>query len=232
MPRRKVQTSGVVASATKKARKPAPQSKEELAERFKDFPAIDILERRFNDPSDPGSQPILLKDESPNCCVNTEHQQKLKPGATHCHLCKRPARKWYVRYFNLGQEGRNAQMRGKGYVPVAIKELMDSDDIGDLYRSEKDAYVRRGDRGQEILAKQPLEAYLYIKRLQYDERMSRAISAKATRSDLAESAGKDLGDEAGQSIHDGAIQVESMTRHKVTLGEEAELEAEVGSMVD
>jgi hypothetical protein len=43
------------------------------------------LTRRFNNPNDPGSLPILLKDENPAACVNSEHMNRLKAGATHCH---------------------------------------------------------------------------------------------------------------------------------------------------
>lgn len=219
-PPRHVQTSGVV--ATKRApKRPPPADPADLLARFKDFPAIEVLSRRFNDPNDPGSLPILLSDESPDSCTNTSHQFQLRPAATRCHLCKHPARQWYVRYFNLAQEGRHAQMRQKGYVAVAIKDLQDSEDIADLYRSDKDAYVRRGDRGQEILGKMPLELFLYIKRQQHTHRMARATSRAQLTSDLAESAGTALGDEAGQSLHDGAIQVESMTRHSTTLGDES-----------
>lgn len=226
---RKVQTSGVV--ATKKRRQAPPPDADQLLARFKDFPAIDVISRRFNDPNDPGSLPILLKDESANCCTSTDHQQRMKAGSPVCSICKQPARKWYVRWFNLAQEGRNAQMRGKGYVQVEVKDLQDSDDVSDLFTG-KDTYVRRGDRGQEILGKQPLELYLEIKRRQRATRNADAISARKVRSGLAEAAGSDLGDEAGQSIHDGAIQVESMTRHKTTLGAEADLNEEVGALND
>jgi hypothetical protein len=223
MAKRVVQTSGVVAG-TKTRRSTAPiQDPSAILDRFKDFPAINVLTRRFNDPSDPGSAPILLKDEAPDACTNTDHQTRLKPGATTCHLCRRPARKWYVRYFNLAMEGRNSQMREKGYVPVELKELQSSDDVSDLFRSKDDTFVRRGDRGQELLAKTPLEALLYVKRLQRDRRMADSISAKQLRSDLAEAAGAELGDEAGQTIHDGGILVESVTRSRTTLGAEAEV---------
>lgn len=221
MPRRRVvQTSG---GPAKKPQKAAVllNNPEELLERFKEYPAIDIISRRFSDPSDPGSLPILLKDESPECCTSTDHQNRLTMGATKCPLCKRPARKWYVRYFNLTEQGRNAQMRAKGYVPVEIKELQDQDDIADLYRSEKDTYVRRGDRGQELLGKQPLELYLYIKAKQREKRMADSISARKVRADLAESAGAELGDEAGQTIHDGGIRLERIKRSRSTLGDEA-----------
>lgn len=226
---RVVQTSGVTDSEVKAARrKPtatlaADTVLASLGERFADFPAMAVLSRRFNDPSDPGSAPILLKDEDPGACTNTEHQGKLALGATVCPACKRPARKWYVRYFNLGMEGRHSQMREKGYIPVEIKDLHSADDVTDLFRSKEDTHVRRGDRGQEILCRMPLDAVLYIKRLQRDKRMAAAISPKKLKADLAEAAGAELGDEAGQTIHDGGIQVESMTRNRTTLGEEAEL---------
>jgi hypothetical protein len=226
-----VQTSGVTESELKAARrKPAvaetPASVlASISERFKDFPALNVLTRRFNDPSDPGSQPILLKDEASDACTNTDHQTKLKLGAVTCALCGRPARRWYVRYFNLGMEGRHSQMREKGYVPVEVKELQSADDVSDLYRSKEDTYVRRGDRGQEILAKTPLEGVLYVKRLQRDKRMADSISPKKMKADLAEAAGAELGDEAGQTIFEGGIQVESVTRSRTTLGAEAELGA-------
>jgi hypothetical protein len=228
MAKRVVQTSGVVAGA-KKAPRVVPPDPVTLLERFKDFPAIDVISRRFNDPNDPGSLPILLKDEDRHCCANSDHQLKLKSGATICPACKRPARKWYVRWFNLAQEGRNAQMRGKGYVAVEVKELQDSDDVSDLFTG-KDTAVRRGDRGQEILGKQPLELYLEIKRRQRLKRNEQAVNANRTRTQLAEAAGRALGDEAGQSIHDGAIQVESMTRHKTTLGAEADLQDDLAAL--
>jgi hypothetical protein len=215
MPRRKVQTSTPPPSS------PAPvlpiPDKAALLERFKDFPSIDVISRRFNNPNDPGSLPIFLKDEAATCCTNTDHQQKLRDGAVECHLCHRPARKWYVRYFNLSQEGRNAQMRSKGYVPVRIDELLDADDINDLHTEKKDGFVRRGDRGQELLGKMPLPLWNEVKRRQRLLRTS--ISAAKVKADLAEAGGAELGDEAGQTIHD-AIRVEQVTRHRTTLGDE------------
>lgn len=192
-----------------------------IAERFKDFPNIEVLTRRFSDPSDPGSLPILLKDDPDGACVNSEHMNRLKPGATKCHICKNPARLWYVRWANFGMEGRAAQIRAKGYAGVEIKELKDTDDVADLFRSDKDTLVRRGDRGQEILVKVPLEAYNYIKGKQRESWNARAMSGKQVTADLAEAAGAELGDEAGQSIHDGAITVEKLTRTRSTLGDEA-----------
>ena len=194
---------------------------EDLIAKFADFPAIDVLSRRFNDPNDPGSLPILLRDEDPACCVNSDHQNRMKQDVTICHLCKRPNRIWYVRFTNTSQEGRWAQIRSKGYVPVNITELRDEQDVADLVKGTGDQYVRRGDRGQEILVKMPMLIYNHIKSLQRAERKTRSLSVKQLKADLAEAAGTELGDEAGSMIHNGGIMVESFKRTKTTLQEEA-----------
>lgn len=207
---------------------PSPDS---LRERFKDFASMDIIERRFLDPNDPGSLPILLNDEDAACCVNSDHQNKLKPNATICNVrdpeggrCGRPVRRWFVRWFNLAESNRSSAMRAKGYQAVELSELKDKDDVADLYRQAGEAtpLVRRGDRGQEILAKMPLEAFVKIKRLQRDDRMARARSKSKIMGDLAEAAGKELGDEAGSVLHRGGITVDRFSMDKSTLGEEAD----------
>lgn len=196
-----------------------------LAARFKDFPAISVLERRFENPSDPGSLPILLNDEAPNCCTNTEHQLKLKPGAAECKICHQPARRWFVYWVNTAKEGRWGQIKAKGYVPVEVKELVDAQDVADLVKQTEESgsvYVRRGDRGQEILCKQPLEAWLYIKAKARNNATIKANSAKARREERAEHAGRELGDQAGQEIYDGEIKEEYMRRERTTLEAEAD----------
>ncbi len=221
MPRRKVQTSG---PAPKAARVAAPTNREALLERFKDYAAIDVITRRFNDPNDPGSLPILLKDEPENACVNSDHQHRLKENATVCHLCKQPARKYVVRWVNTSIEGRWGQIKSKGYVPVEVTELRDEQDVSDLVRQKESSgsvYVRRGDRGAEVLCKIPLELHNYIKRAQRAARAVQNNSKKRQQDELAESAGAELGDEAGQMIHDGEIRIESMKRTRTTMAEEA-----------
>jgi hypothetical protein len=223
---RKVQTSETSAP-------PAPATKKVIAQgdaaaiaaRFKDFPNIEVLKRQMANPSDPGSLPILLKDESSDCCVNSDHMNRLRPGATKCHVCRKPARQWYVRWANFAQEGRAGQIRAKGYVGVEIADLQDTDDVADLFRSSKDTLVRRGDRGQEILVKRPLEVHNFIKAKQAAAWNTSARSAKKIRASLADAAGRELGDEAGQTIHDGGIDV-TVTRRRGTLGGEAEVDDE------
>lgn len=225
MPKKRVvQTSG---PAPKKARALPVIDKAALLERFKDYPAFDVLERRFSDPNDPGSLPILLKDEANDACINSDHQGRMREGATVCHLCKKPTRMWMVRWVNTGIEGRWGQIKSKGYVRVELSELKDSNDVSDLVRQKEDGgamdgkvFVRRGDRGGEVLCKMPLEIYNYLKRAQRETQRVRNNSKKAMASDLAEAAGAELGDEAGQTIHDGGISVESMTRSRRSLEDE------------
>ncbi len=228
-----VQTSDAIepVKTTRKSVMPITD-KADLLERFKDYPAYEVISRRLMDPNDPGSLPILLLDESPHACVNSDHQLKLKPGAATCRVCNKPARKWYVRYVNTNWEGRWANIKAKGYVPVEVKDLQDEQDVADLVETKEKSgqvYVRRGDKGQEILCKIPLELYLYIKRQQRDVLAARNNSKRAMREELAERAGASpredgtggLGDEAGQFIHEGGIKIEMMRRSRTTLKAES-----------
>ncbi len=219
----------------KKPAKPAPATVEELTERFKDFPAADILTRRFQQPDDFSSLPILLKDEPRESCCNSEHQNALHLGQTICQYqrvdketgrfveppCGRPVRRWRIRWANTAQEGRWSQIRALGWVSVEIRELHDVQDVSDLVKGP-DAAVRRGDRGQEILVKQPLDAYIELKRRQREQRTRRDTSRAALQQDLAEAAGQQLGDEAGTQLAKGAITVESLSAKRTTLGAELE----------
>lgn len=223
MPRKKtvVQTSGTPKPLKPASLGPLP-TVDELKALFKDAPNFEVLSRRFLSPNLPGSLPILLNDESADCCVNSEHINRLRPGAVSCHICSRPARKWYVRWFNLAKENRNAEMRQLAYLPVQIAELQDANDISDLYRSKEDQFVRRGDRGQEVLAKQPIAAFNYIKAKQREAWNATALQPKKVKASLANAAGATFGDEAGQTIHDGEIQVERFNRRQTSLENESE----------
>lgn len=197
-------------------------SPEALLERFKDFPAIDVVKRRFSNPNDPGSLPILLKDEAATACTNSEHINRLRFNDASCRFCGRPVRQWFVYWANTSREGRWANIKAKGYVPVEVSDLQDENEVADRVKHPGDNYVRRGDSGKEILCKQPLMLWLHIQRQQEEVRAARFGSKKAVAADLAESAGREFGDEAGQSLHDGGISIESMRRTKSTLGAEAQ----------
>ena len=218
-----VQTSGAAPPAP--VREPAVDTAS-ILERFKDYPTINIISRRFTHPGDPGTVPILLHDESPDACTNTDHQWRLKPGAASCHIrnpngsvCGKPVRRWYVRFANTAEQGRWSELRALGYLGVPISELLDQQDVADMIKGPTDDFVRRGDRGQDVLVKIPLEIYTAIDRIARQQRAVRMVSPKRLREDLANIAGEELGDEAGQTVHD-EIQVESLKRQRTTLGAE------------
>lgn len=176
-----------------------------LLDKYKDFPGIAVVERRLESPDAPGSIAIRLKDEP----TYLEDPQGKK-------------RRWYLRWVNAGQEGRYAQVvDGMGYVPVRASELQNRDAVTGMYQGkddDADPVVRRGDRGQEVLAKMPLELYNAVKRKQQELRQRRATNAKRVKADLADSAGRQLGDEAGQTVHD-EFSVE-LRQRRTTLGDE------------
>lgn len=207
--------------ATKAAATVALTTEATLRERFKNFPTLDILERRLADPRDPGSLPILLKDEPTPHCANTDHWYKhtdsVVRGRKTCPSCHLPFRLWYLRWVTAGEEGRWSTMRAKGYIPVETSELSDHDSIASLHRSDHDTFVRRGDRGQDILAKIPLAFFLEIQRRELAMRKT-GQTARKTVSALANEAGKTMGSEAGDVV-DG-IKVYQDKRHKSTLAEE------------
>lgn len=173
-----------------------------LLEKYKDFPGIAVLERRMESPDLPGSLPIRLKDE-PAYLEDPQGKKRL----------------WYLRWVNGGQEGRFSQVTDSmGYVPVRIEELQNRESVMGLAES-KDGIVRRGDRGQEVLVKMPLELYTAIKRKQQDFRTRRSRNVKAMREDVANAAGRELGSQAGDMVH-GEFSVEISRGTRTTLGAE------------
>lgn len=208
-------------------------SEESLREAFKDFPTVDLLTRRFSNPGDPGSLPILLKDESPDSCINSEHQHRVKPNQTHCTVvdretgkrCGKPVRKWFVYWGNTNKEGRWSQLMAKAYVAVEVTQLRDEMDVADLVKRNEDGkrvFVRRGDRGQEVLLHMPLAAWNIIKGKRRADNAARMQSASARRNARAETLGRKFGNEAGEYAYQGGIREESFRVERTTLGQEAE----------
>lgn len=173
-----------------------------LLEKYKEFPGIKVLERRLSSPDLPGTLPIRLSDEP----AYLQDPQGTK-------------RKWYLRWVNGAQDGRYSQVTDSmGYVPVKIEELQNREAIAGMAES-KDGIVRRGDRGQEVLVKMPLEVHTLIKRKQQDLRTRRSRNAKAVREDIANVAGRELGSQAGDMVHD-EFSVEITRGKRTTIGEE------------
>jgi len=201
MPRRKTDT--IPAAATR-----ATKTKVSLLEKYKDFPGIRVLERRFEHPDLPSTLPIRLQGEP--------------DYADDPHGTKRI---WYVRWINGAIDGRFSQVTdGLGYVAVRVDELQNPQAVAGLHNAG-DGLVRRGDRGVEVLVKMPLELYNEIKRRQQERRERRSKNAKLVKQDLAESAGQSLGDEAGEFVS-GGLSVEVRQR-RTTLEDELSERAEV-----
>ena len=165
-------------------------AEEALLEKYKNFAGIKAVTRRLANPEhDPGSVDIRLNDE---------------PDYVTDPLGKR--RKWYLRWVNGDQEGRWSIVSDvKGYEPVRVSELRNPQSVTGLHKAAQDGtdpLVRRGDRGQEILVKMPLELYNYVKHSQEAARRKRARNAKLVKEDLANAAGSALGSEAGDMVHD------------------------------
>jgi hypothetical protein len=147
------------------------------------------------------SLPILLKDEHPDSCVDSGHQNSLKLGAVRCPICGKPARKWYLRHINTKQQGRIAQVRAKGMIPVEFSELLRSDEIADLHGDASDGLVHTGISGTKVLYKIPLDLYNARKRHERDAHKARLSSPRRMREDLANDAGGKLGSEAADTIY-------------------------------
>lgn len=200
-----------------KPKRPLPETRDDLAERFKDFPGFQAWERAYESPDGLGSLPILLSDEQADACIDTGHQNSLKLGAGKCAICGKPARKWYLRHVNTKQAGRVAQIRGKGLIPVRLDEVRQKDEIADLHASA-DGLVHTGPSGARVLYKQPLDLYNLRKRKERDTRDSRR-STKHVREELANDAAGKLGDEAAETI--GGSLMYSETAVRTTLQAEA-----------
>lgn len=169
------------------------------AAEFADYPQIAILERRMESPDDPGTQPILLKDDPTPSCAELQHYAQSK-GNRICVRCKVPFRKWYTRWINATVPNRlHGVEYNKGYVKVFVDELRNKDQVSDL-AATLDQTVRRGEKGSGVLVKIPFPLYCEIKLKELGRRLARDKSAKLMRDDLADATGAALGDEAGDSV--------------------------------
>jgi hypothetical protein len=176
----------------------------DLLAKYKNFPGIKVLSRRLENPDLPGSLPIRLKDE-PDYLRDPQGKKRI----------------WYLRWINAAENGRWATVTdAMGYVPVQRDELQNAEAITGLSES-KDGIVRRGDKGQEVLVKMPLELYTAIKARQQEQRKRRARNVKAVREDIAQAAGMSLGSQAGDFIHDD-LSVEVKRTGRSTIEKELE----------
>jgi hypothetical protein len=152
---------------------------EELKAEFADYPAIEVFERRAL-LGMPANLEIRLKDEPLD-----------------------EARKWYLRWFNFGKEGRADEFRAKAYVKVRWDELRDYEGVATANRM--DEFVRKGERGQEVLGKMPLKLYEYQKRREALVGQSMLRSESQLKSHLANQVSRGVGKQGGNADQAGSF---------------------------
>lgn len=175
-----------------------------LVAKFKDYPAIQALSTRFAVGEDASTDIRLIGDPSPQ-------DDPLGTKST-----------WHLRWFDLGREGRAQQMASHGYVRVQWEELQNQESvIGDRTQP----FVRRGDRGHEILAKIPKELYAFKQRQDAARRRgvyqseSKLVDHMAERTAKRAGAVGDNADQAGQFIADNKqfVTITEAPSERVTL---------------
>ena len=159
------QSAAVVQQNDEQARMDAEL--EALKAEFADDPAIQIFERRVLHGKDAGAD-VRLKDEPP-----------------YSEDPRGDRRVWKLRWFNLGKEGRGQQATDESYVKVRWDELLDRESV--ISDDKSDGYVRKGERGTEVLYKMRLKLYEYKKRRDAMARQGLLTSESRMKDHLANS---------------------------------------------
>lgn len=164
-----------------------------LLEEFKDFPNIDVIEHRLTHSTE--ADPALRLKAAPGGIP--------EPGITedpHGETCY-----WKLRWFNFEIPGRAERFKRETYQKVLKEELQDPESIPNL--SGIDQYVRKGERGMEVLGKIPRKIFNFKKK-QDAVRAGRMVLSESLLRDhvsnhVASMAGATGGnaDEAGSTVH-------------------------------
>jgi hypothetical protein len=154
------------AEAEQANRDVSPQA---LMKKFAEFEGIEVAERRLANPDIWHSVAQRLVDEPP--FAEDPHGYRAL---------------WALRWINTSTPNRYSHVIGNlGYVPVKWDELRDADKLAGACRDSE--FVRRGDKGVELLVKMPRELFLAIKARQREvarlastpEGLQRAAAADA-----------------------------------------------------
>jgi hypothetical protein len=120
-------------------------SPEALAKKFAEFEGIEVAERRLANPDIWHSVAQRLVDEP----SFGEDPHGLRA-------------RWALRWINTATPNRYSHVIGNlGYVPVPWEELRDADKLAGAFHDGP--FVRRGDKGVELLVKMPKELFVAIK---------------------------------------------------------------------
>lgn len=108
--------------------------------------------------------------------------------------------KWHVRWINTSVPGRWATVvHQRGYIPVRVEEIADPRSVIGLHRSPE-GYAVRGDRGQEVLVRMPLEFFERIKRTEAERRLRKQSSSTAQKEQLQNALASKFGGEAAEKL--------------------------------
>jgi hypothetical protein len=166
---------------------------ERLKLEFADVPNIGVFEQRVRYGTD-ASTGIRLKAAPGGIPEPTFGED---PSGDSCY--------WKLRWFNFGMEGRSEQFRAEGYEKVRIEDLQDPESIP--ARSTADEFVRRGERGTEVLGKMPRKLYDYKKKRDALRSSGLLTSESRLQDHLANSVASQAGrrgdnaDQAGSFAH-------------------------------
>lgn len=160
-----------------------------IKEEFKDFPGIDVFEQSVLEGSDADPGIRLVGDPTP--------LQETDVEKTY----------WKLRWFNFAEPGRADRAARRNYVKVTFSELQTAESIVMPPDAPKDGFVRRGDRGLEVLCKVPRKMYNFRRKMEAARLQGVLTSESKLRDHLsgnvAHMAGKRgmNADQAGSHIH-------------------------------
>jgi len=180
--------TAVVAKQTSEAEKLTAELDAEalaLAEEFKDFSGLQVLARRVDHGVD-ASNEIRFTDEPPLSDDN-----------------KGDKRIWRPRWFNFSKDGRAFEAAGRGWEKCRIEWLRDPEAVTGGVKH--DEFVRRGDRGQEVLMRMPEKWYRYLKRREQLQREGKLSSESSTQSYLANQVAAMAGATGGNADQAGSF---------------------------
>lgn len=173
-----------------------------LKQEFGDYPLIQVFEQRALVGMD-ASMEIRLKDEQ---SVVEDPDGK--------------ARRWKLRWFNFAKEGRAQQAAAEGYEKVRWEHLADQEAI---IGARMDEFVRKGERGLEVLHRMPLKLYAYKKKRDAASKAGILTSESRLKDMMANRvAGMEQntggnGDQAGTAVQGFDMTITPQPRETVTL---------------
>lgn len=108
--------------------------------------------------------------------------------------------RWYLRWINTQLDGRwQKAVREAGLIPVKAQELADPRALTGVATSP-DGMVTRGDRGQEVLCRMPMDWFERIQAAKAGRIRAKQTSATAQKESLQEALAGQYGPQAADSM--------------------------------